>query len=554
MTSQSPNDKRPNVVIIMADDMGFSDLFSSEIDTPHLDELGKSGIRFSQMYNCARCCPSRASLLTGLYPHQAGIGHMVHDNGSEDAAYQGYLRKDVATIAEILKDQGGYRTYMTGKWHVGGEYPPHVPEYWLEKAGDQQHPLPVQRGFDQHYGTLGGGGSYYDPPSLIQNETLILETPDDYYYTDAINDHACRMIKEATRDSEQPFFMYVAHVAPHWPLHAPPDIIAKYRGKYKDGGWDKLRQQRFESLQKEELIKKGWKLSPRDEHGAAWETVEHKDWEDARMATYAAQIHVMDQGIGRVLTCLKNESVFDNTLIIFLSDNGGCAEFLKEDGEEASWPEFYGGVASDGTRTVVGNDPTRMPGGRDSFMSYDLPWANASNTPFRLFKSWVHEGGIATPCLAHWPNGIENPGRIHHHSWIMMDIVATCYDVCGVEYPESYNGRAIPKLESVSFRSVFHDNQAERGVPMFWEHQGNRAVRHGKWKLVYAEHQSDNWELYDMEVDRTELCNLATQQPERVELMAHMWEEWARRCQVRPWPLDDIPKGEKDWAHYPWLW
>lgn len=552
MASQPPNE-RPNVVLIMADDMGFSDLFSSEIETPNLDQLGQNGIRLTQMYNCARCCPSRASLLTGLYPHQAGIGHMVHDNDSEDTSYQGYLREDVATIAEILRDICGYKTYMAGKWHVGGEYPPHLPQHWLEKAGDKQHPLPVQRGFDEHYGTLGGGGSYYDPPSLIHDNTIILDTPDDYYYTDAINDHACRMIQEAVKDDE-PFFLYVAHVAPHWPLHAPENVIAKYRGKYRDGGWDKLRQQRFESLQKEGLIQKDWRLSPRNEHGVAWETVQHKDWEDARMATYGAMIDVMDQGIGRILTCLKDQGVFDNTMIIFLSDNGGCAEYLKEGGEVARWPEFYGGIASDGTRTVVGNDPTRMPGGRDSFMSYDLPWANASNTPFRLFKSWVHEGGIATPCLVHWPNGIKNPGSIHHHPWIIMDIVATCYDVCGVEYPESYKGRALPKLEGISFRPIFLDDQAERHTPMFWEHQGNRAVRLGKWKLVYAEHQSDNWELYDMDVDRTELCNLATQQPERAQHMANMWEEWAIRCQVCPWPLNDIPKGEKDWAHYPWNW
>lgn len=548
-SQEVPKRRRPNVVLIMCDDAGFSDIgcFGSEIQTPHLDKLGKNGIRFTQMYNCARCCPSRAALLTGLYPHQAGIGHMVHDSGVNSKAYQGYLREDVATIAEVFQ-QGGYKTYMTGKWHVGGEYPPHLPEHWKQHAGDATHPLPVQRGFDEHYGTLGGGGSYYDPPSLIHNYDFILETPNDYYYTDAINDEACRMIREA---GEEPFFLYVAHVAPHWPLHAPQDVIDKYRGKYKEG-WDILRQQRYERLQELGLILSEWNCSPRDEHSSAWETIEHKDWEDARMATYAAMIDVMDQGVGRIVETLESSSLLKDTIIFCLSDNGGSAEFLKENGEEGNWPEFYGGVAGDGTPIAVGNNPNRMPGGCDTFMSYDLPWANASNTPFRLFKSWVHEGGIATPFFVHWPAGIENPGTIHHNPWIMMDIVATCYDVCGIEYPEERNGTKIPRLEGESFASVFRNNQVERQKPIFWEHQGNRAVRDGKWKLVNQ--HGVEWELFDMTVDRTELHNLALQRPERVKEMIQMWNQWADRCGVLPWPLLEIPKGEKDWAHFPWQW
>lgn len=451
---------------------------------------------------------------------------------------------------------------MSGKWHVGGEYPPNDPDHWKKHAGDKTHPIPVQRGFDEHYGTLGGGGSYYDPPSLIHNRKIIVDTSNNYYYTDAINDEACRMIREAIKDEEntddggkeeKPFFLYVAHAAPHWPLHAPGDVIAKYRGRYKDG-WDKVRERRHAKLMELGIIKDEWKCSPRDDNSFPWEEAQHKDWEDARMATYAAQIDVMDQGIGRIVNTLKECDIFDDTVIIFLSDNGGCAEFLREDGgEDGSWCENYGTVASDGTQTVVGNNPERMPGDCSTFMSYDLPWANASNSPFRLFKSWVHEGGISTPFILHWPNGIEHPGRIHHKPWIMLDIVATIYEVAGVKYPKHYHKKKIPRLEGESFlRVLTNSSSASRHHPIFWEHQGNRAVRQGRWKLVNR--HEDDWELYDMENDRTELNNLAQKEKGRVELMVGMWRKWADRCEVYTWPLQTIEEGDRDWAHVPWLW
>ncbi|NRA37718.1 MAG: arylsulfatase [Planctomycetes bacterium] len=524
--------EKPNVIVIMADDMGYSDIgcFGSEIETPNLDQLGNGGLRFSQMYNCARCCPSRASLLTGLYPHQAGVGHMVNDTGTK--AYQGYLRDDCMTVAEVMKENG-YRTLMSGKWHVGSSYPPHIPAKWHELAGDATHPLPVQRGFDEHYGTLCGAGSFYDPPSLIHNCEIIEKTPDDYYYTDAINDNACRMINEAV-DAEDPFYMYVAHTAPHWPLHAPEKDIEKYKGKYSEG-WDVLREQRYAALKEKGLIDASWDCSPRDKNSFPWEDAEYKEWEDTRMATYAAMIDVLDQGIGRIMQTLKERDQFDNTLIVFLSDNGGCAEFLQEDGKEGNWPEFYGNVSSDGVQCKVGNNPQRQPGGKDTFMSYDLPWANASNTPFRLFKSWVHEGGISTPCLMHWPKGIKNPGSIHHQPWVMLDIVATCYDICDAQYPQEHAGHKLPPIEGESFAAIFSENEAERQEPIFWEHKGNKAVRDGKWKLV-KQHNED-WELFDMQADRTELHNLVDQETERVEKMIAMWDAWAARCEVRSWPL-----------------
>lgn len=375
--------RRPNIVLIMADDLGFSDVgcFGSEIETPNIDAIGNGGIRFTQLYNCARCCPSRASLLTGLYPHQAGIGHMVFDSKIGSKAYQGYLRRDTATIAEVLKDLGGYRTLMTGKWHVGGEYPPDKADHWKKYAGDRHHPTPCQRGFDEYYGTLGGGGSYFDPPSLFRNEDIVVETPDDYYYTDAINDEACRMIRESVDGEDEPFFLYVAHTAPHWPLHAPREVIDKYRGKYKEG-WDELRASRHKRLRKLGIVKDQWQCSPRDENSIPWEKAHHKDWEDARMSTYAAQIDVMDQGIGRILHTLKDCNIFEDTMIIFLSDNGGCAEFLQENGEGGSWTEVYGTTSSDGTQTVVGNNPDKLPGDRGTFMSYGLP---VSIQCFRFF-------------------------------------------------------------------------------------------------------------------------------------------------------------------------
>ena len=549
---------RPSVIVIMADDLGFSDVgcFGGEIETPNIDQLAADGVIFSQMYNCARCCPSRASLLTGLYPHQAGIGHMVHEySPDKSAAYQGYLRDSCATIAELLRDVGGYRTMMSGKWHVGGDFPPDDPKHWKKHAGDEHHPTPVQRGFDEHFGTLGGGGSYYDPPTLIHNEKLILDTADDFYYTDRINDEACRMIREAAQEKDKPFFLYVAHAAPHWPLHAPADVIAKYRGKYREG-WDAARQRRHERLVKKGIIKKEWKCSPRDENSLPWEEAENKDWEDARMATYAAQVDIMDQGIGRIMQTLKDCKIDDRTMTIFLSDNGGCAEFLREDGGEGdSWCENYATISSDGTQTVVGNNPNVMPGDRSTFMSYDLSWANLSNTPFRLFKSWVHEGGISTPFCAHWPGQIKNPGRIHSKPWIMLDLAATIYEVAGVEYPTHYKGKMIPPLEGESFLRVLHSskhNNWSRQRPIFWEHQGNRAVRLGRWKLVNR--HGNDWELFDMDFDRTELNNLAEGEEDRVKSMIDMWEKWAERCEVEPWPPIPIEEGERDWAHFPWLW
>lgn len=519
----SPAGSRPNIVLIMADDMGYSDIgcYGSEIRTPTLDRLGAGGVRFTQFYNCARCCPTRASLLTGLYPHQAGVGHMVANLGTP--AYQGYLRDDCVTIAEVLRE-AGYRTMMSGKWHVGGAYT--LGSEWHPGASDA--PLPVGRGFDEHYGTLAGAGSYFRPHTLIENETWI-EVPDDgFYYTDAISDRAAAMIGNAA-GADQPFFLYVAYTAPHWPLQAWDEDIERYRGRYRDG-WDALRTARHETLKASGILDERWPISPRDGDAPPWDEISETDWEDARMAVYAAQVDRMDQGIGRIMARLREEGLEENTLVLFLSDNGGCAELLREDGPRGS----VLGDTLDGRPVRLGNRRDVMPGDADTFMSYDTPWANASNTPFRLFKHWVHEGGISTPLIAHWPQGFGG-GRIVHSPGHVIDIMATCLDAAGAEYPESYNERAITPLEGESLLAACRGEEWNRERPIFWEHEGNRAVRVGQWKAV-SKYPGD-WELYDMVEDRTELVDLAERNRPRRDEMVGAYGEWAERVEVVDWDV-----------------
>jgi len=531
----------PNVVVILVDDMGYSDIgcYGSEIQTPNLNELARNGVRATQMYNCARCCPTRASLLTGLYPHQAGVGHMVQNRGTR--AYQGYLRNDCVTMAEALR-AGGYRTLMSGKWHVGGPYDALRPDTW--EPGAPGHPTPLTRGFDRFYGTLEGGGSFFHPYTVMQGSAdaaprfvggeygQVEET--DFYYTDAISDNAITMIDAAVRD-EQPFFLYLSYTAPHWPLHALPEDIAKYEGRYRHGGWDALRTARHEELKGLGILDARWEISPRDEAAQPWGEVGDPDWDDLRMAVYAAQIDRMDQGVGQVINKLRALDQLDNTLILFLSDNGGCAEFLAEDGH----CQRYAYHTADGTPIRVGNLPGVRPGGPDTFMSYDLPWANASNSPFRLYKHWVHEGGIATPLIVHWPAGLDatvpDGGRIVHAPCHVIDVMATCLDATGVDYPDEYNGHTIQPLEGESLLPLLRGQRWNREQPIFWEHEGNRAVRMDEWKLV-SKHPG-GWELYNMQDDRTELHDLVDKNRDRVQAMASQYDEWAERCEVRPWPL-----------------
>jgi len=515
-------------VLILADDMGFSDLgcYGSEISTPNIDSLARDGIQFSQMYNMARCCPTRASLLTGLYPHQAGVGHMVGDYGVPE--YQGYLKKSCATIAEIL-GSNGYRTQLSGKWHVGGSYPLHQLE--AVTPGDDKHPTPLQRGFDHFWGTLTGAGSFFAPPTLMDGETPVTVDREDFYYTDEIAKHAARMIEESAAE-DSPFFSYVAFTAPHWPLHAPEEDIEKYRGVY-DGGWDELRLKRHERLKELGILDEAWETAPRDRDSIPWEQAENKDWESLRMSVYAAQIDRMDQGVGRVLDALESAGVRDNTLVIFLSDNGGCAEFLAEDTSKPDPMEFDTPMWN-GERMRMGNLPEIDPGPADTFQSYDLPWANASNTPFRLHKRWVHEGGISTPALISFPQEVSTQKIIHEPTHI-VDIAATIYDLAGVEYPDVFQGYELTPLEGHSFVRAIRNGGWVRPAPIFWEHEGNRAVRLGNWKLVSE--GNTRWELYDMKEDRTELHDLSEDRSEVLKRLIRMYEDWGARIGALPWPV-----------------
>lgn len=514
---------KTNIVLIMADDMGYSDIgcYGGEINTPNINSLASKGLRFSQFYNTARCCPTRASLLTGLHPHQAGLGWMTEDNRGLEG-YQGELNNKCVTIAEVLKS-AGYSTYMSGKWHVAKNLKNEGPKYnW-----------PCQRGFDRFYGTIIGAGSFYHPTILARDNELIEPDGKGYYYTDAITDNAINFIRAHNKkDSAKPFFLYVAYTSPHWPLHALEEDIKKYKGRF-DAGWDSLRKQRQKRMIDMGLIDEKWKLSRRDPRVKAWKEAEHKEWETRRMEVYAAQVDRMDQGIGKIINTLKETENFENTLIIFLSDNGGCAEEVTESWEpwilEAPVGTKY---TWDGREVRFGKNPNIMPGPEDTYQSYGIPWANVSNTPFRLYKHWIHEGGISTPLIIHWPGHISKPGSITHQYGQLTDIMATCVDVTEAKYPDVHKDNKVYPVEGRSLRPAFAGNKMKHSV-LYWEHEGNRGVREGKWKLV-AKGQDGKWELYDIEADRTENNDLAEQYHSRVKIMEQMYVAWAYRTKVLP--------------------
>jgi arylsulfatase A-like enzyme len=501
--------KKPNILLIMADDMGFSDMgaMGGEIKTPNLNSLAAGGILYKQFYNGARCCPTRASLMTGLYPHQTGMGWMtIEDLGTE--SYAGELNHNCVTIAEVLKTSG-YKTYLSGKWHLVSDK--------NSSQDSDKNAWPLQRGFDRFFGTLLGSGSYYTPNSLASQNTLI-NAPDGFYYTDAISDTAVSMIQE-NRLTGSPFFMYVAYTSPHWPLHAPKEDYEPYINQYSIG-WDSIRQERFNRQKKLGIIDKDWTLSVRNPEAPAWDSLSDEKKKDMilRMSIYAAQVEVMDRGIGRIVTELEKRGELKNTLIFFLQDNGACAEFVSR-----------------------GNLDLAVLGTNESFESYRLPWANASNTPFRLFKSWTHEGGISTPLIVHWPEGVVNSGRMSDRPGMLMDIMATCVEVSGSEYPLQFKGNEIHNLEGESLLSSIKNENEGRESVMFWEHEANRAIRSGDWKLVLKASEKnvldDKWELYNLADDRTEMNNLAETYPKKVEEMKLMWEDWAQRINV--YPLDN---------------
>jgi arylsulfatase len=439
--------------------------------------------------------------MTGLYNHQTGIGHMVNNRGLP--AYQGYLNDRCVTIAEALKP-AGYQTLMAGKWHVGEDRP-----HW-----------PCDRGFDRYFGLISGASNYWKLDGqrrmAIDNEPYRPPADGKFYMTDAFTDHAVKFVDEAS-GKPNPFFLYLAYTAPHWPLHAWPDDIARFRGNYAKG-WDVVRQDRHRRQLSMGLVDRKWPLTPRDPKVPAWTEVRNKDDWDLRMAVYAAMVYRMDQGIGRLVKKLEERNEIDNTLILFLCDNGGCAE------------------------ENIGGEREGVPAGpQESFTSYRTPWANASNTPFRLYKHWVHEGGIASPLIAHWPARIKQKGRFTHQPGHLIDVMATAVDIGGATYPASYKGKPISPLEGRSLVPIF-DGKRRAGHPaIYWEHEGNRAVREGKWKLV-SRYPGD-WELYDLEADRTEMNNLAGKHPNRVERMSAMYRQWAGKVGAVPW--EQFSQGKK---------
>lgn len=504
-------DKRPNILLIMADDMGYSDIgcYGGEIPTPNIDALAARGLRFTQFYNCGRSCPTRASLLTGLYSHQAGIGAMsedpeVKENGEDpehqgEHGYMGYLNRNCVTMAEVLRD-AGYHTYMTGKWHVGL----HGKEKW-----------PLQRGFEHFYGILSGATSYLQPRGArgltLDNMKLPAPRP-PYYTTDAFTDHAINFLEG--RQDDKPFFLYLAYNAPHWPLQAKDADIEKMAGRYTDG-WQEIRQQRRQRMLEMGLIKDEWGLA--EWESRTWNELNETEQDNSalRMSVYAAQVHCLDYNIGRVIDYLRNKGELDNTLVIFLSDNGACAEPYSETG--------FGTIAD-----INNQQHWVQP-------SYGKPWAMVSNTPFRKYKRRAYEGGITAPLIVSWPKQTKKyESGLRNNICHVTDLMATFIDVAEATYPKTYHdGNNIIPLAGTSLMPAISQPETKLHEYLFGEHANNCYVRWNDWKAIRDE-VTDKWELYFIPNDRTERHNLASEQPELLKQLVGKWEEWANSHHVFP--------------------
>lgn len=511
--------RRPNILLVVADDLGYSDLgcFGGEIQTPNLDALASNGVRFTQFYSTARCCPSRASILTGQYPHRVGIGHMVTDLGHP--GYRGRLSENAATIAEVLKPSG-YRTYMSGKWHLGTDDP-------------------TRHGFEQFYGTLISAATFWDQAGYLRrpqgSSTRSYETG-AFYGTDALTDYALDFLENARTTPRQPWFLYVAYNAPHFPLHARRDDIAKYRNRYQTG-WDALRGERLARMKRLGVVPGRTRLSPRSKFTNFGETqsAENPPWDSLpedrradlamRMAIYAAMVDRMDQNIGRITAGLRDRDELENTLILFMSDNGACAE----------WDPFGFDVRSSANNILHrGADLERM-GSPGTYHSFGSAWANASNTPWRMYKHYSHEGGISIPLIVHWPAGIRRRNVIENTPAHLIDLMPTIVEASAAAYPQRLGVREILPMAGVSLLPTLHGKRMPARA-LFFEHEGTRAVREGRYKLTAL--RGDSWKLYDMERDRTEMDDLSGKDPKRVESLAKKWDAWASENQVTPMPAN----------------
>ena len=498
---------RPNIVLIMVDDMGWSDLgcYGGEIDTPHIDSLAADGLRFTRFYNNAVCGATRASLLTGLYCQQAG--HRG-DRWNEPKNFN-----KCVLISEVLQ-AGGYHTAMVGKW--------------------QGRDLAVKRGFDRFFGpNCQGKISYWN--AVANNDFYLDNQPWEFpetgfFMTDAFNDHAVEFLEEAAV-GEKPFFLYVGYIAPHWPLHAREEIIAPYRERYRNKGWGDWRQTRIARQREMGLLPKDAKLAPIPDSLPRWSDDSHKDWQAERMAAYAAQISNVDRGVGRMLEVLRKTGADKNTLVLFLSDNGaapngGLAPMksgfgFAPGGNNSSWRR-------DGVAIKPGSGPDLMPGPHDTFAGYGIAWATTSNTPLRSHKQSAYEGGIRTPLIARWPQVVKNGGELTRQAGHVIDIMATCLDVAGVDYPTEFQGRDPVPMEGKSLVPVFHGQQRTGHELLAWKCGRGRAIQIENWKLVRPR-DDQPWELYNLESDIGETDNQAAKFPDRVRLMVAEYETWRER-------------------------
>lgn len=530
-------ESRPNILIILADDLGFSDIgsYGGEIQTPHLDQLAYNGMRFTQFYNTSRCCPTRASLLTGLYPHQAGVGKMTFDTGKP--GYRGYLTDNTVTIAEMLRD-AGYSTGMTGKWHISetNRLEEEKQLKWLAHQADygpfsDTSTYPTARGFDKFYGTIWGVVDYFDPFSLVNGDEPVKSVPDDFYYTDAITDSTVAYIEQFTA-KEKPFFIYMAQTAPHWPLQATSGDIEKYDGRFSEG-WEAVRERRYQNIVEKGLLGDSVRLPAWMFPKMDWETNENRIWDSRAMEVHAAMVDRMDQGIGKVIDKLRELNQLDNTIIFFLSDNGASYER----------PSVYGpgfdraGGTRDGREVFfpVDKSEDHLPGPQTVHSGIGPQWAHVSNTPFRFYKSKVYEGGICTPLIVHWPDGIASKNTINNSPGHVMDLMATCLEAAQTSYPENYKGKQITPMAGKSLLPLIKGENHENHEYIFWEHFGSKAIRKGPWKLVQLGENSD-WELYNLDSDRTETTNVAARHTDLVKELQQKWIEMAEELNVYPAP------------------
>lgn len=526
---------RPNIVLILADDLGYSDIgcYGGEIATPNLDYLAANGLRFKKFYNTSRCCPSRAALLTGMYNHQAGMGEMTTDRNAP--GYRGFITRNTVTIAEVLRS-AGYHTGMVGKWHVSNTIEQKDPKAQLRWLNHQEeHPLfspleqyPTNRGFEKYYGNIWGVVNFFDPFSLVSGTTPVKNVPAGYYHTDAISDSAIAYIKDFSRDTK-PFFLYVAETAPHWPLHALPQDINKYENTYKVG-WDVIRENRYRKMVALGLIDSSkTPLSPRWLNDVKWESNPDREWDARAMAVHAAMIDRMDQGIGKIIKVLNEIGQLENTLILFLSDNGASPENAAQYGVGFDRP----GETRNGEKIVYPVKKEILPGDETSFASIGPRWANVANTPYQLAKAESYEGGVRTPLIAFWPKGITaKKGSFTERTGHVMDFMATFVEMAHCSYPVSFNGNSIKPLQGLSLLPAFTNKKGKNHAVLYNEHFGARSVRDDEWKLVAR--NKEDWHLYRMSIDETELNDLSKQFPDIVKKMDALWQEWSKQNLVLP--------------------